>query len=276
MRASMAMLEKEWLENRVVLYIPLFVMICGLALFASLLTNATIQHNLFFELSFGDNSGPFDLELNDSLNTLVMGGAGLVSLILASLYFPKTLRKARQEGSLMFWRSMPVSDVKTLLVKLGFGLLAIPLVCSALVLAADLLLWLLNLSTDNQLNGLYKQVALSFVLMHWLEFILRMALVGVLVMPLALTAMAISQRVNSPILVMVVAIYALKWMSIGLFDFYGISDFFTAIFALPMHALLGSNPLNAVAEAGAWNVSLYVITGVIAAITSLRLSKTVD
>ncbi|NMS58880.1 hypothetical protein HKB33_05520, partial [Vibrio parahaemolyticus] len=145
-------------------------------------------------------------------------------ILLAVQYFPRTLRKERAEGSIMFWRSMPVSDIKAHLVKLGFGLLVIPLVCSVLVLAANSMLWLLNISTDHQLALLYRQASLGYVLLHWGEFLIRMLFAGILLLPLALTAMAISQKVNSPLVILFIAIYALRWMPIALFGFYGLDQ----------------------------------------------------
>ncbi|MBJ6903727.1 hypothetical protein JG633_19110, partial [Vibrio cholerae] len=76
------------------------------------------------------------------------------------------------------------------------------LVCSGLVLAADFMLWLLNVSTDQQLALLYRQTSLGYVLLHWVECLARMALAGVLMLPLALCAMAISQKVNSPLVIL--------------------------------------------------------------------------
>lgn len=176
MRSVVAMLRKEWLENPLVLRLPLFMLACGALLFISLMSNTTLQHNMFFEMSLGGDVSDIHKELGDDVNMLITGGAGLLSMLLAIQYFPRTLRKERAEGSIMFWRSMPVSDLKTHLVKLTFGLLVIPLVCSGLVLAADFMLWLLNISTDQQLALLYRQTSLGYVLLHWVEFLARMAL----------------------------------------------------------------------------------------------------
>ncbi|NMS24545.1 hypothetical protein HKB34_28570, partial [Vibrio parahaemolyticus] len=113
MRSVVAMLQKEWLENPLVLRIPLFVLACGLILFVSLMSNDTLQHNMFFQMSFGGDVSDIHKELGDDVNMLITGGAGLLSILLAVQYFPRTLRKERAEGSIMFWRSMPVSDIKT-------------------------------------------------------------------------------------------------------------------------------------------------------------------
>ncbi|MCF9479599.1 hypothetical protein J7989_18620 [Vibrio parahaemolyticus] len=256
MRSVVAMLRKEWLENPLVLRLPLFMLACGALLFISLMSNTTLQHNMFFEMS--------------------LGGAGLLSMLLAIQYFPRTLRKERAEGSIMFWRSMPVSDLKTHLVKLTFGLLVIPLVCSGLVLAADFMLWLLNVSTDQQLALLYRQTSLGYVLLHWVEFLARMALAGVLMLPLALCAMAISQKVNSPLVILFIAIYALRWMPIAMFGYYGLDQFFSAVLYLPLHAIIASNPFSAIPEAGLANVGIYAFIGILAWTASLKFSRTIQ
>ncbi|EDL55439.1 hypothetical protein VSAK1_22904 [Vibrio mediterranei AK1] len=276
MRSIMAMLRKEWIENPLVTRVPLFLFACGLLLFISLMSSSTLQHNMFFHMNFSGDVSDIHKEMADDVNMLIAGGAGLLSILLGTQYFPRTLRKERTEGSIMFWRSMPVSDVKMHLVKLAFGLLVIPLVCSILVFFADFLLWLLNTSTDHQLALLHKQSSLLAVMFSWVGFYLRMVIAGVLLLPLALSAMAISQKVNSPLLIMLIAIYVLRWMPIAMFGFYGVDQFFSDIFYLPLHAILAPNPLSAIPAAGWMNVSVYAIIGFAAWTLSLRFSKTVS
>ncbi|MGF1695461.1 hypothetical protein L4C54_07305 [Vibrio lamellibrachiae] len=276
MRSILAMMRKEWLENPLVTRIPLFMFACGLLLFISLITSSTLQHNMFFQMSFSGDVSDIHKELGDDVNMLVAGGVGLLSILMSVQYFPRTLRKERSEGSIMFWRSMPVSDIKTHLVKLAFGLLVIPLVCSILVFSADLMLWVLNISTDHQLALLYRQASLGYVLLNWIEFLFRMIVAGALLLPLALVAMAISQKVNSPLLVILIAVYALRWMPIAMFNNYGLDQFFSEIFYLPLHAILAPNPFSAIPEAGWINVAIYAVIGVLAWLASLKFSRTVS
>ncbi|WP_159650634.1 hypothetical protein [Vibrio atypicus] len=276
MGSIIAMLHKEWIENPLVTRIPLFIFACGVLLFISLLSSSNLQHNMFFQMSVNGSVSDIHLEMGDDINMLITGGIGLLSILLGTQYFPRTLRKERSEGSIMFWRSMPVSDVKTHLVKLAFGLLVIPLVCSSLVFFADFMLWLLNVSTEQQLALLFRQASLAYVVLHWGEFLLRMIVAGLLLLPLALTAMAISQKVNSPLLVLLVAIYALRWMPIALFGDYHIDQFFSEIFYLPLHAILAPNPFSAIPAAGWINVAIYAFIGVLAWTASLKFSRTVN
>ena len=276
MNQYVAMLKKEWIEYRYLVRIPLWSGLCALALLVALFMNTALQENLLFEMRFGDGFTRDGLSLGNGLSTLTTGAAALLSLLISTMYFPKTLRKPRQEGSLMFWRSMPVSDAQNHLVKLIFGLVVIPAVCACLVLGADILLWLMNMVSGQQLTLALPQASLSFSLIHWLGFLARMLWAGVLMVPLVFVALALSQRVNSPILVMFVAVYALKWGAIGVFNYYGVSEFFSAVFAIPMHIMFSDNPLSVLSELSWLAWALYLLIGIIAASVSLQLSKTVE
>jgi ABC-2 type transport system permease protein len=276
MRSVFTMLQKEWLENPLVSRVPFFMFVCGTLLFISIMSNSNLSHNFFFQMNLGEDSSSIHKEIGDELSTLIAGGAGLLSILLGTQYFPRTLRKERSEGSIMFWRSMPVSDIRTHLVKLAFGLLVIPLVCSALVVIADLMLWLLNISTDHQLGFLYRHASLGYVLLHWGEFLLRMGLAAILLLPLALIIMAISQKVTSPLVILFLAIYALRWMPIVMFGYDGVDQFFSEIFYLPFHAIIAPNPVQAMQEAGWSNIASYTVIGVLAWITNLKFSRTIQ
>jgi ABC-2 type transport system permease protein len=270
------MLNKERLENPLVSRVPFFMFVCGALLFIGLISNSNLQQNFFFQMSIGGNADGIQKQLGEELSSFIAGGAGLLSILLGTLYFPRTLRKERSEGSIMFWRSMPISDVQVHVVKLVFGLLVIPLVCSFLVIIADVMLWSLNVTTDHQIDFLYHYSSIGYVLLHWGEFLLRMGLAGFLLLPLALTTMAISQKVNSPLVILFIAIYALRWMPIAMFGYYGMDQFFSEIFYLPFHAIIAPNPLDAFAEVGNTHLGIYAFIGLLAWAASLRISRTIQ
>lgn len=276
MRSIFTMLQREWLENPLVTRIPFFMLVCTAVLFISILANSNLSQHFFFQMNLGKDASSIHKEIGDELSTLIAGGAGLLSILLGTQYFPRTLRKERSEGSIMFWRSMPVSDIKNHVVKLAFGLLVIPLVCSVLVVIADIMLWQLNISTDRQLGFLYHHTSLGYVLFHWGEFLLRMGLAAILLLPLALTIMAISQKVTSPLVILFLTIYALRWMPIVMFGFYGVDQFFSDIFYLPFHAIVAPDPIEAIQDAGWSNIIIYTVIGVLAWITNLQLSRTIQ
>ncbi|MDN3615955.1 hypothetical protein ACFFUS_13225 [Vibrio gallaecicus] len=276
MHPTLHMLEKELIEHKIVTRLPLFVVLCGVLLFVSLITSNTAQHSFFFEMNVTGDVSDIHMDFARDLNMVITFGAGVIALLLTTLYIPKTLRKERQEGSSMFWRSMPVSNTTTHLVKLGFGLVAIPAICALLVLSADLLLWALNMTNDKQLALLVHQESLFYVLTNWIVFFARMLVVGIALLPLAAITLAISQLVSSPILVILVSGYAIKWLTIGLFGFYGISEFFSEILSLPLNLLLASNLLNVFANVHILSLVIYIALGVVGFIASRKLYQTDD
>ena len=267
MHPSFYMLEKELIEHKLVTRVPLFILACSFLIFISLIANT--HEN--YQIHINGNIDELSQEWGMNFNHLVKSGAALISLLLTSLYLPKTLRKERQEGSAMFWRSMPVSHLMTHSVKLVFALLVIPVICSMLVLSIDILFWIINTVRFNQL--LLPDHSLFNILLNWLSFLLQMAIAAFALLPFACVALAISQVINSPILVMTVIGYTLKLLPIYLFDFYGVSDFFTAILAIPMK-VFSPNLLSGFVEAGVVNLLIYYVIGAVALAISLSLSKT--
>ena len=276
MHPSFYMLEKELIEHKINTRLPLFVGLCGFLLFVSLFFSGQAQHEFFFQMEVNGDVSDIHREFAQDLNSVIYFGAGLISLLLSTLYIPKTLRKERQEGSSMFWRSMPVSNAMTHGVKLGFGLVVIPAICALLVLFADSLFGILNISSEQQLALIVEQQSLFYVLTNWVVFFGRMLLVALVLLPLATVTLAISQLVNSPLLVIFISSFAIKWLAIALFGFYGINDFFSVIASLPMKVLTTSNPFSALSEVSILSLSIYVLLGIGGYLLSLKLNRTDD
>lgn len=276
MNPNLYMLEKEWLEHKIITRVPLVLLACGVVLLLSILMNSTIQSNVTYELTYNVDGMENGFELGKQLSGLAFGFTGFLSIVLSCLYFPKTLRKERQEGSVMFWRSMPVSDLNTHLVKLAFGLLATPIICSMLVVSTDLLMWIINLVMAQQFPLFFTGESLFYVFSHWFEFIGRMWLVGLALLPVATIAMAISHKVNSPLLVMVIGYYVIKLLSNNLLGTDVISQFLQGVSVLPFDLLIETNPVSAFANFGAINLLVYYLLGGLGLMASLRLSRSVD
>ncbi|WP_299139493.1 hypothetical protein [uncultured Vibrio sp.] len=276
MHPSFYMLEKELIEHKINTRLPLFIGLCGFLLFISLFFSGQAQHDFFFQMEVNGDVSSMHRDFSRDLNSVIYFSAGLISLLLSTLYIPKTLRKERQEGSSMFWRSMPVSNAMTHAVKLGFGLVVIPAICALLVLFADVLFWILNLSSEQPLALLVEQQSLFYVLSNWVVFFGRMLLVALVLLPLATMTLVISQLVNSPLLVIFVSSFAIKWLAIALFGFYGINDFFSVIASLPMKVLTTSNPFSALSEVSILSLSIYVLLGIGGYLLSLKLNRTDD
>ncbi|MEZ9057470.1 hypothetical protein [Vibrio pelagius] len=276
MHPSVYMIEKELIEHKVIIRLPLFIALCGLVLGVGLMFNNQAQHNFFFQMEISGDISEIHQEIARDLNSLIFAIAGTVSLLLTTLFLPKTLRKERQEGSSMFWRSMPVSNHLTHAVKLAVGLVIIPLICALLVLFTDVMLWLIQTFSDKQLALLVEQQSIFYVLTNWLAFLARMLLVSIVLLPLAMVTLAVSQVVNSPLLVMFIGGYAIKWLSLSLFSSDWISQFLALVVSLPINVLFEPNPFRAIVEAPALSLMVYAAIGIIAYLTSIRLNRTED
>jgi len=274
MHPSIYMLEKEVIEHKLVTRVPLFILIFTILVFVALLSNSDLQGNISYQIQFNGQSSNMLADFSSNLNLGIASSVWIISTVISTLYLPKTLRKERQEGSAMFWSSMPVSHLMTHMVKLGFGLLVIPLICSVLVLNANLLLWLLNIATDHQLSILVSQASIFNVLFNWLNFLARMLLVALALLPLATVTLMTSQLVSSPLLVMGLGGFAINFLA-KLLGINGVSDFFNVILRIP-GMIFTPEPLAGFLNAGVIHLAVYYILGAIALIASLSLSKTND
>ena len=275
MHPSFYMLEKELIEHKINTRLPLFAALCGFLLFVSLFFSGQAQLAFSSQIEVNGDMSDLHRKFAQNLNSAIYFGAGLISLLLSMLYLSKTLRKERQEGSSMFWRSMPISNAMTHGVKLGFGLMVIPAICALLVLFADCLLWVLNVSSE-QVALILEQPSLLYVLSNWIVFFGRMMVIALVLLPLATVTLAVSQLVNSPLLVMFILSFAIKWLAIALFGFHGIKDFFYVITSLPMKVLTASNQFSALSEVSILSLGIYALIGIGGYLLSLKLNRTDD
>ena len=275
MHPSFYMLEKELIEHKINTRLPLFAALCGFLLFVSLFFSGQAQLVVSSQMEVNGDMSDLQREFAQNINSVIYFGAGLISLLLSVLYLSKTLRKERQEGSSMFWRSMPISNATTHGVKLGFGLVAIPAICALLVLFADCLLWVLNASSE-QVALILEQPSLFYVLTNWFVFFGRMLVIALVLLPLATVTLAISQLVNSPLLVMFILSFAIKWLAIALFGFHGIKDFFYVITSLPMKVLTASNQFSPLSDVSLLSLGIYALIGIGGYLLSLKLNRTDD
>jgi len=277
MSSTAHLIEKEWLENKVVTTVPFIMFICSVLIAGAMLTNSGHFANFSYQYSFtGSQTFTSMSGFSFSLTSLLIVIAGIISIALSSTYFPKTLLKERQEGSWMFWRSMPVSDLHRHLVKLLFGLIVIPFFCSLFVLATELLFWAVKLISDNQVGFLLAPLTFVHVIVSWTEFLGRMLVVALAMLPLAAIALAVSQKTRSPIITLFIAIYLMKLMPILLFGYYGVSHFVSTVIDLPSNALFDSNPFSGFMQANMLFIVIYFALGIAGFLVSLKLSQTME
>ncbi len=276
MRPYLAMLNKERIEHTMVTRSLLFFLVCSTLLFISLISSTGLQGNVFISMEFHGDFSPTSIDASDDIKTVLYLLYGGLSLLLSGLYFAKTMRKERQEGSSMFWRSMPISPLQFHGVKLFFGLVIIPMMCGALLLLANLYLYAISVSSANPLALLLQYDSLGYALMSGVEFALKMLLGIISVFTLATVLMALSQLTNSPILVFLFTTYVAQFFASLLLGFEGLANYFSALYQMPFLILFNPNPWQPISEAGVsfWLISTLV--GVLAFIVSLSLSRTAE
>jgi ABC-2 type transport system permease protein len=239
------MLEKEFLEHKLVTRLPLFLAIFAVVNFM-LVMGGGDNLNISYQISGMDEWAGFSnvtgyAGIIGKLNIIV---AGIVATITFFSYVPKTLRKERQEGSLMFWRSMPVSDNLAIAVKLIFALVVIPLVASLLLLFSDVIVWVLAswfMPADMLATS---SISFASLIMHWFDFLGRMVLVSLALLPVACLLMVLSQITNHPLVTLFIVVVMIKLMTYMVFGSSVVGDWISKIYNLPFKILTSDSPVT--------------------------------
>jgi ABC-2 type transport system permease protein len=134
MRVLRMQMRRELWEHRSLWIAPLLV---GVLLLVAVATVGRIQ---FYQ---GPAPGPTATSsVNTPFEQMVLGWGipfYLVSLIVIVVYLLDCLYGERRDRSILFWRSMPVSDTQTVLAKLLVALLIVPVGAFVLSAATSLL-----------------------------------------------------------------------------------------------------------------------------------------
>jgi len=146
MKTLIALLKREVLEHKNIWRVPLILV--GIAL---LLRLSMVMGNLSINLDVPDFlqldtvlSGAIDGVLAralNSMNFIIM----LTMFIVAIFYTLSCLYDERQDQSVLFWRSLPISDSMTIASKLLIALVVVPL----LIIGCQALVAVLFLGTDS-------------------------------------------------------------------------------------------------------------------------------
>ena len=133
MKALLTQIRREFWEYRSLWIVPL-------AIAAVMLLAAAIFGRI--QLNFGDPGIHYDGPTPPPLvELMVLGWAApfyLAAALQASGYLIDCLYGERRDRSILFWRSMPVTDARTVLVKLLTGLALVPLGAFAIAAATSL------------------------------------------------------------------------------------------------------------------------------------------
>jgi ABC-2 type transport system permease protein len=137
-RAMYWSIRREIWENRTIYLAPLAA--AALFLFGFAINMLTMRRHL--------GASPLDLaQQHDLLATRYELSAALImgtALIVGIFYSLDALYGERRDRSILFWKSLPVSDLTTLLSKLTIPILILPLLSFAISLATQFMMLLLS------------------------------------------------------------------------------------------------------------------------------------
>ena len=82
----------------------------------------------------------------------------LTSVVVGVFYCLGTLYNERRDRSILFWKSMPVSDLTTLLAKVTVPLAILPAVAFAVICATEIVMYLFDTVANASHGGAYAQL----------------------------------------------------------------------------------------------------------------------
>jgi ABC-2 type transport system permease protein len=126
-------IRRELWENRSVYIAPLAV--AGVALFAFSLSSIAGIWEKALRLNPAHPEGPYDIAAG-----LMM----LTGIVVSVFYCLDALHGERRDRSILFWKSLPVSDVTTVLAKACIPLVILPLLTFAITVVMQWLMLLLS------------------------------------------------------------------------------------------------------------------------------------
>ncbi|MFD2177102.1 hypothetical protein [Veronia pacifica] len=287
MQTIVQMLKKEWLEKKIVINIALFFSILATVLSGYLIFKlgtadimiSTILDNRAgddFQLCVIDNE---ERPLDQCLTLVIDPFVAMFSALLSIYFFSLTYRKPKDDGSAVFWSSMPISSLKDHLVKFAFGLMVIPVVCSLLVLIANVSVWLVGLFVELP-TGFWGGNALSItgLLFSVPAFWLKMMLSGVMLLPLAAIMMALSQVFRHPFIFLLIKVAILELIFVKFLNVELVGSFMqslvTAIF-LPFTISFSESDAF-ISNINVMDIIFYFLMGAVAFLISLHFNRTVD
>jgi len=151
--------RRELWENRSIYIAPLAV--AGVALFGFSLGAIAGIWEKPLRLNPAQPQAPFDMAAG-----LMM----LTGIVVSVFYCLDALHGERRDRSILFWKSLPVSDATTVLAKASIPLVILPLLTVAIILAMQWLMLLLSsavvLVSGQSVATLWTK--LSFLRMSWL------------------------------------------------------------------------------------------------------------
>jgi ABC-2 type transport system permease protein len=139
MKVMAILIRREFWEHRVLWLAPLGLCICYLALCIFAGTKFTLTGASIGGQGLNPMMPGFYLVMS---LVFTMALYGLMAVV-GFFYLCDCLFTERKDRTILFWKSLPVSDAMTVLSKLLVGLIAVPLVVYALALVTNLIAFLI-------------------------------------------------------------------------------------------------------------------------------------
>ncbi|MGI8771488.1 MAG: ABC transporter permease [Acidobacteriaceae bacterium] len=130
--------RRELWENRSIYLAPLAV--AALVLIGFLISALRPSARMQFELALHQGREAIALQPYDVAALLIMA----TTFIVAVFYCLDALYGERRDRSILFWKSLPVSDLTTVLAKASIPLVVLPLLTFAITVATQSIMLLLN------------------------------------------------------------------------------------------------------------------------------------
>jgi len=131
--------RRELWENRLIYMAPLAA--AAIFLFSFVISTINLRYRMHGStraINLGDLQKPFALP-HELSAALIMG----IALVVGIFYSLDALYGERRDRSILFWKSMPVSDLTTVLSKFAIPLLIIPVLSYAIAVVTQFIMLLL-------------------------------------------------------------------------------------------------------------------------------------
>ncbi len=151
MNAMITLIRREIIEHRAswavtTVFGALFVVAALLAVVGLVRVGGIGDGMTVFEFGQGADA----VEISAALTVLLMPVAAVMASVTAFVvffYFLDALYAERKDRSILFWKSLPVSDLRTVASKYLTGVAAIPLLTILVFLVTGILIWLIGSMT---------------------------------------------------------------------------------------------------------------------------------
>jgi len=145
-QTQFALMRREFWEHRAILVVP--VVVAVLITLTSLTGQVSINELHLIDMGIAGVSNMPENAREAALSVLLIGLSSsfiFAMWILTIFYTLDSLYAERKDRSILFWRSIPVTDFDTVLSKLLTAMIAIPLITFVIIVATHILV-LLNIS----------------------------------------------------------------------------------------------------------------------------------